>query len=44
MRVAKRLREEEVASMENKTGSVSLWFSLLLALQVLAFPNREGSA
>lgn len=42
--VVRSLREEEVASVRNKTGSVSLWCFLLLVLQVLAFPNREGSA
>lgn len=42
--MVRRLREEEVVSVRNKIGLVSLWFFLLIALQVFAFPNRKGSA
>ena len=37
--MVRRLREEEVVSVRNKIGLVSLWFFLLIALQVFAFPK-----
>lgn len=40
--VVRRLREEEVASVRNKIGVVSLWFFPLLALQVFAFPTERA--